>query len=100
MSLSGTGNGKKGAQHRVHRGHRECEVTDEIFATSGAAPAQGCAMDSPGIYAIHESRVTSHLRATRPPWNLRFTQLWRGRERDVSGDSEEQGLRGPLSRSS
>ena len=35
MSLNGTGNGKKGAQQKVHRGHRECEVTDEIFASTG-----------------------------------------------------------------
>src|SRR5882672_5668865 len=46
------------------------------------------------------TRFTSHLRATRPPWNLRITQLWRARKREFSGYSEEQGLLGPLSRSS
>ena len=98
MSLNGTGNGEKGAQHKVHRGHRECEVTDEIFATSGAAPAQGCAMDSPGIYAIHESRVT--CAQFGPTLDSEVYTTMGGRKRDFSGDSEEQGLRGPLSRSS
>src|SRR5882672_8598838 len=41
-------------------------------------------------FTNHESQVT--CAQLGPPWNLRFTQLWRGRERDVSGDSEEQGL--------
>ena len=98
MSLNGTGNGEKGAQHKVHRGHRECEVTDVIFATTGNRACLGMCDGFAGD--LHDSQITSHLRTARPPWDLRFSQLWRRGERDFSGYSEEQGLLGPLSRSS
>ncbi len=56
MSPSETGNGEKGAQHKVHRGHRECEVTDEIFAMSGNGACAGMRDGFAGD--LHDSRVT------------------------------------------
>ncbi len=56
MSPSGTGNGEKGAQHKVHRGHRECEVSDVIFAMSGNGACVGMCDGFAGD--LHDSRIT------------------------------------------
>jgi len=58
--------GKKGASTtKFTEAHRECEVTDEIFATTGAAPCLGMCEAFAGD--LHDSRITSHKSTCAQP---------------------------------